>query len=175
MIERERKYRLTEREAERLRSRLEKLGTLLREERQETTVLKDRASHLKKGSYARVRKVAGRYDLTYKGPKQTSGKERWRTEYTMPLGPGPIFEMLELMGFRAGTFYVKDTTIYDVRGATVSVDRVEGIGWFCEIEVDDLETDLDLVAAELGLRDDDLEPRGYPTIAAEGARVRAAV
>jgi adenylate cyclase class 2 len=170
VIERERKYRLSETEAGRLRARLEQSGRLVRAERQETTVLKDRASHLKKGAYLRLRTVDGRAELTHKGPKQAQGKDKWRLEHTLALGDGPALELLERMGFRANTQYVKETAIFLFRGVLASVDQLEGIGWFCEIETSDLEKDLDAVADALGLRDEDLEPRGYPAIAAESAR-----
>jgi len=170
VIERERKYRLTEAEAGLLRARLEESGRLLREERQETIVLKDRASHLKKGAYLRLRTVDGRVELTHKGAKQAQGKDKWRLEHTLALGDGPALELLERMGFRPNTRYVKDTAIFLFKSVIVSVDRLEGIGWFCELETDDLEKDLDAVAELLDLSDDDFEPRGYPTIAAELAR-----
>lgn len=172
MIERERKYRLTETEAGRLRARLKRDGRPVRAERQETTVLKDRASHLKKGAYLRLRTVQGRVELTHKGPKQALGKDRWRMEHTIALGEGPALELLEELGFRPGTRYVKDTAIFHFCGVLVSVDHLEGFGWFCEIETHELETDLGAVAGLLDLSDEDLEPRGYPTIAAKAARQR---
>ena len=174
LIERERKYRLREADASRLRAHLEQVGKLVREERQDTIVLKDRASHLKKGAYLRFRTVDGRSELTHKGPKQAQGKDKWRIEHTISLGQGPALELLEKMGFRANTRYIKDTAIFLYRGVLVSVDRIGGIGWFCEMETDDLEKDLDAVAASLDLSDDSFEPRGYPTIAAEAARERIA-
>ena len=174
VIERERKYRLGEAAAARLRARLEEVARLVREERQDTIVLKDRASHLKKGAYLRYRTVEGRGELTHKGPKQEQGKDKWRLEHTVALGEGPALALLEKMGFRPNTRYVKDTAIFLYRSVLVSVDRIVGIGWFCEMETDDLETDLDAVAASLDLSDDSFEPRGYPTIAAEAARERTA-
>lgn len=175
MIERERKYRLGEAEAGRLRARLEEVARFVREERQDTVVLKDRASHLKKGAYLRFRTVdGGRVELTHKGPKQAQGKDKWRLEHTLALGEGPALELLEKMGFRANTRYVKDTAIFLYRGVLVSVDRIVGIGWFCEMETSDLEKDLDAIAAALELNEEAFESRGYPTIAAEAARERIA-
>ena len=174
VIERERKYKLGEAAAGRLRARLEEVARFVREERQDTIVLKDRASHLKKGAYLRFRTVDGRGELTHKGPKQAQGKDKWRLEHTVALGDGPALELLEKMGFRANTRYMKDTAIFLYRGVLVSVDRIVGIGWFCEMETDDLDKDLDAVAASLELNDEAFEPRGYPTIAAEAARERVA-
>jgi adenylate cyclase class 2 len=174
VIERERKYRLGEAEAARLRARLEEVGRFVREERQETIVLKDRASHLKKGAYLRFRTVDGRAELTHKGPKQAQGKDKWRIEHTLALGEGPALELLEKMGFRSNVRYVKDTAIFLYRSVLVSVDRIVGIGWFCEMETDDLEKDLDAIASSLELSDEAFESQGYPTIAAEAARERIA-
>lgn len=85
--------------------------------------------------------------------------------------------MLEALGLRPIIRYRKDSTIYSYRGALVSVDRLDGLGCFCEIEVADLESDLDAIANDLGLTADRFEPRGYPTLAAQAARSgsRAAV
>jgi adenylate cyclase class 2 len=174
VIERERKYKLGQAAAGRLRARLDEVGRFVREERQDTIVLEDRASHLKKGSYLRFRTVEGRAELTHKGPKQALGKDKWRLEHTVALGDGPALELLEKMGFRPNTRYVKDTAIFLYRGVLVSVDRIIGIGWFCEMETDDLEKDLDAVAAALELDDDAFETRGYPTIATEAAREKTA-
>jgi len=76
------------------------------------------------------------------------------------------------MGFRPAVRYRKDSRIFDYDEVIVSVDRLSGLGAFCEIEIADLEHDLDAVAAELGLDPDEYEPRGYPTMAAEEARER---
>ena len=94
----------------------------------ETIVLKDRASHLKKGAYVRFRSVDGRAELTHKGPKQMQGKDKWRFEHTLALGDGPALELLQKMGFRANTRYVKDTAIFLYRTVLVSVDRIGETG-----------------------------------------------
>ncbi|MEP6694571.1 MAG: CYTH domain-containing protein [Chloroflexota bacterium] len=165
VIERERKYRLSDTGAGRLRARLERDGRAVRSERQETIVLRDRASRLEKGAYLRFRTVGGRSQLTLKGPKHEVGKDKWRVEHTLGLADGPALELLAAMGFEPGTRYVKDTAIFVFRTVVVSVDRLAGVGRFCEIETDELEKDLDAVAEALDLRDEDLERRGYPRIA----------
>ena len=52
-------------------------------------------------------------------------------------------------------------------GVHVSLDDVDGIGRFCEIEAHDGEADLQAVADTLELRRESFEPRGYRTLAAE--------
>jgi adenylate cyclase class IV len=85
----------------------------------------DRASHLEEGAYLRLRTVQGRVELTHKGPKQALGKDRWRREHTVALGEGPALELLEELGFRPRTRYVKDTAIFRFRGVLVYVDHLE--------------------------------------------------
>ena len=163
-IEREVKYRLTAAQAATLHAHLARDARFLREETQDTTVFTDRAGLLREGSYLRLRTTAGRTELTLKGPKTGSGLDAWRTEHSVAVGPGPIFELLRLSGFVVRTRYVKRTRIYELRGALVYLDFVEALGWFCELETNDLDADLASVASALDLSDEDIEVRGYPVL-----------
>lgn len=163
-IEREAKYRLDAAQAARLRARLDRDGRFLREETQITTVFKDRAASLEEGEYLRLRTTGSRTELTVKGPKTGTGLAAWRMEHSVTLGSGPIVELLELIGFTVRVRYIKRTRIYSVQRALVFLDDIDHLGWFCEIEIDDLDMDLEAVRDALELRDDDLEPRGYPTL-----------
>ena len=165
LIERERKYRLSDADARALEDKLRDAGAKSRHEIQESIIFKDRASHLRKDTILRMRTVDGRRELTFKGPKKVKGLDKWREELNVEIGEGPALEILDAMGFRPGTRYMKDSLIFEYKKALVSIDRLEGIGYFCEIEVDDLDRDLDKVAEELGLDPDRYEPRGYPTLA----------
>lgn len=172
LIERERKYRLTDAAARALEATLRERGAKEHHEVQESIIFRDSDSRLKKDTLLRLRTVDGRRELTFKGPKKMLGLDKWREELNVDVGDGPILEVLLEMGFRPAVRYRKDSCIFDYDEVIVSVDRLSGLGAFCEIEVADLEHDLDAVAAELGLDPDEYEPRGYPTMAAEGARER---
>jgi adenylate cyclase class IV len=49
----------------------------------------------------------------------------------------------------------------------VSLDHLDGAGWFCEIEALTPEADIDAMAYDLGLRPRQLEPRTYSEIVDE--------
>lgn len=172
LIERERKYRLSEADAHALEVVLRSRGAKERHEIQESIIFRDRASHLKKDTLLRLRTVDGRRELTYKGPKRMKGLDKWREELNVDIGEGPILEVLGAMGFRPAIRYRKDSYIFEYNGALVSVDRLNGLGCFCEIEVADLDRDLDAVASELGLDATQYESRGYPTMVSEAAKAR---
>lgn len=166
-VERERKYRLTQEEAARLRAELRRIGTHERTENQENVLLVDRATRMKKGTILRIRTVDGRRDLTFKGKKRQDGLDKIRDEFTVAIGDGPLDDVLTALGLVPGLRYLKESAIFSFKGVIVSVDRVPDVGWFCEIEADDLTSDLGGIADQLGLTPDQFEPRGYPSMAAE--------
>ena len=172
LIERERKYRLTETAARALEASLRERGAKEHHEVQESIIFRDTASHLKKDTLLRLRTVDGRRELTFKGPKKMLGLDKWREELNVDIGDGPILEVLLEMGFRPAVRYRKDSRIFDYDEVIVSVDRLGALGVFCEIEVADLDHDLDAVALDLGFDPDQYEPRGYPTMASEAAKAR---
>ena len=174
MIERERKYRLTDTEAAALEARLDKLAKPLGRERQVTVVFRDKIGVLPKGTLIRYRDVDGKRELTVKGKKTQSGLDKMRFEWNVELGEGPILELLAALRITPQTRYVKDALRFDLDGLLVSVDRLEGLGIFCEIEAHDTTTDIDAAAKVLQLDRRCFEPRGYPSIAAEaeGTRLR---
>lgn len=172
MIERERKYRLTPVDAEALEARLDRLARPLGRELQETVVFADHVGVLPKGTLIRYREVAGRRELTVKGKKTQSGLDKTRKEWNVTLGDGPIFDLLAALRLKPGARYVKDAKRYEMNGMLVSVDRLDGLGVFCEIEAHDTSSDIDAVADLLALDRAWFEPRGYPSIAAEAAATR---
>ena len=172
LIERERKYRLTEAEARALETRLRGGGATERHEIQDSIIFRDREDRSKKDTILRLRTVDGKRELTFKGPKQTRGLDKYREELNVEVGEGPVVEVLDAIGYRPVIRYRKDSRIFEFEGVLVSIDRLNGLGAFCEIEVPDLEHDLDAVARDLGLQEESFEPRGYPTMAANAMKER---
>lgn len=152
--------------------RLEKVARSLGRERQQTVVFADRVGILPKGTLLRYRESDSRRELTLKGKKRNAGLDKTREEWNVELGEGPMFEVLAAIGLLPETRYVKDTARYELAGVVVSVDQLEGVGHFCEIEAHDFSTDLDAVASVLELDPVTFEARGYPSIAAEAAEAR---
>lgn len=173
MIERERKYRLGDEDASRLRRLLREIAVLVVRETQENIVFRDRASRLRKGTYLRLRTCGAKRELTYKGRKTQKGLDKSRLELTVQLGEGQVMKLLAAIGLQPHLRYVKETEIWAIDGVHVSLDEVAGIGRFCELEAHDESADIQAVADALSLRDEAWEPRGYPTLAALHAAQQA--
>lgn len=168
VIERERKYRISDEEATRLEARLRVGGRPIRIETQENVVLRDRATRLRKGTYLRLRTSASGREITFKGKKSSNGLDKSRLELTVSIGDGPLLELLDAIGLEPQIRYVKETAIWSLGGVLVSLDHIEGLGRFCELEAQVEDADLDAAARSLGLREESWEPRGYRTLV--GAR-----
>lgn len=171
MIERERKYRITDEDAVRLRELLAATASLVIREVQENVIYRDRATRLRKGTYLRLRSSGSKRELTFKGKKAMNGLDKSRVELTVAIGEGPLTELLSTIGLEPSLTYVKDTEIWAMSGVHVSLDEIEGVGRFCELEAHDENADLQAVADTLSLRQDAWEPRGYRTLTATTAPV----
>lgn len=167
MIERERKYRLSASDFERLKETLGRSARLERREIQETIHFAD-ASGRSESLNLRLRVVDERQELTVKGPRLEAGPSKVRMEHTVVLAgdPAPI---LAALGLAPTERYRKRTAIYALDGALVSLDEVDGLGRFCEIEAAD-DLTIQLVADRLALRGDSLEPRGYARLLRQRAK-----
>lgn len=74
-------------------------------------------------------------ELTYKGPK-VDEKTKTRIEYTADLGDiEPITAILESTGFKRVTTITKRRMFFDIDGITASIDDIDGIGQFIELEL----------------------------------------
>jgi adenylate cyclase class 2 len=121
----------------------------------------------------RIREIDGQPHVTYKGPRQP-GPIKIRPEIELPLGPNtaaPWLQIWEHLGFQVAAKVEKHRDVYQVeqegRSLTVTIDRVEKLGVFAEIErvVDSSEEaeaaqrDILALAERLGL--DRIERRSY--------------
>ncbi|HEY6203334.1 MAG TPA: class IV adenylate cyclase [Candidatus Limnocylindria bacterium] len=170
MLERERKYRLSIDESARLTAFLDRAGTLVRSEIQDNVRYAERNTP-GNGVDLRLRIVAGRQELTLKGPRLERGPSKVRQEWSVVVS-GDAGSFLEALGFAKVLTYRKRTSIYAIGGATVSIDEVEGLGLFCEIEATDDDV-IEAVVRELGLHARALEQRGYARLVKD-ARTAAA-
>jgi adenylate cyclase class 2 len=85
----------------------------------------------------RIRRVNGRYLLTYKGPRIDS-ETKTREEIEIPTKPG-IMEILDKLGFKEVGIVRKSRRIFKLRKFIVCLDRVEGLGEFIEVEAKEYE------------------------------------
>jgi len=83
----------------------------------------------------RIRSVSGETTLTYKGPKLGLGGIKAREEIIVCVGDGETLgEILLRLGFIRTAGVVKRRETYHAEGASVTLDEVEGLGPFVEIE-----------------------------------------
>lgn len=73
-------------------------------------------------------------ELTYKGPKLDE-KTKTRVEYSVGIDDiDDLTSILESLGFKSIAKVVKKRTFFDLRDITISIDDVEDVGLFLELE-----------------------------------------
>lgn len=98
--------------------------------------------------------------LTYKGPRM-GGRLKTRVEYEAGVD-GHIEHILESLGFRPSIRVRKHRIIYRGHGASVTLDTVEGLGCFVEVEVlDGGEEEVIGIIKMLGLNSGELVTESY--------------
>ncbi|KAF5085664.1 class IV adenylate cyclase [Methanoculleus horonobensis] len=82
-----------------------------------------------------------RYDdtgatVTYKGPKIRVGSAKAREEFNLAVADGETLEgILSRLGFRRAATVSKVREFYEMGDVTVTLDDVEGLGTFIEVEI----------------------------------------
>ncbi|MCE4600311.1 MAG: class IV adenylate cyclase [Desulfurococcales archaeon] len=101
----------------------------------------------------RVRIIDGtKYSLTYKGPRiDNRGDIKKRVEIIVEVSGGDIEKLLEEIGFKPMATVTKDRTYVELHGTTVTLDRVQRLGCFVEIEGDN-PAGIKQVVEELGVK-----------------------
>ena len=170
MIERERKYRIPDDVVDGLRKRLEGEGRWVRAGAEGDVFFDHPNLHLQDADRRlrlRFRDEGGVQELTYKSPRELHGVDKVRREITAVLVSGPIEELIAELGFRRIRKFVKLREVYILGEFEISLDHLDGAGWFCEIEALTPTADIDAMAFELGLPPRQLEPRTYSEIVDE--------
>jgi adenylate cyclase class 2 len=105
----------------------------------------------------RIRRIGEANFVTYKGPKRDA-QTKTRTEVEVPLGGGDAVaadfgRLLMHLGYRSVALVRKRRRVYHLRrdrfALEATLDTVEGVGTFAEIEIVAPETDLDAAKAVL--------------------------
>jgi adenylate cyclase class 2 len=170
VIERERKYAVPDFAVPDLRGRLEKDGRWVRAGAEGDVFFDHPSLHLQvedRRLRLRFRDEGGVQELTYKSPREMHGVDKVRKEITAVVVSGPIEELIAELGFRRIRKFVKLREVYVLGEFEISLDHLDGAGWFCEIEALTPTADIDAMAYELGLRPRQLEPRTYSEIVDE--------
>ncbi len=106
----------------------------------------------------RLRVSGGSYILTYKGPR-VGGTFKERVEVNVSVG-SEIRGVLEALGFTPALVVVKRRAYYERGDVIVSLDIVEGLGCFVEIESRRSEA-IASIMSELGLAWEDYVDKTY--------------
>jgi adenylate cyclase, class 2 len=175
MHEVEVKYRLTgSDEHERLRRRLTELGAVAAGSGDEQNQLYDRPDRSlgAHGQVLRLRVVDGGpgAKMTFKGPASFDGmvKSRREIEFSVSDAAGAA-ALLEALGYVPAVRYDKHRETWRLDDVEVTLDTLV-IGHFCEVEGP--AERITAVAAALGLREDQAESSGYPSLVARWQRDR---
>lgn len=143
-----------------VRARLTRQGVRMTRRRQERDVYYN-APHRDFGETDEALRV--RYDdagvtVTYKGPKIRLGSAKAREEFNLRVTSGETFEViLSRTGFLRAAEVSKVREFYEIGDVTVTLDDVEGLGTFIEIEIlteegeEDAARRIEAIAKELGV------------------------
>jgi len=86
----------------------------------------------------RLRSSDGVLELTYKGPRASAEGAKSMPEVTLRLqDAGSALELLDRLGFRRVALVRKRRSYYRVGAAIVTLDDVDGLGTFVELEAAD--------------------------------------
>jgi len=121
---------------EKVRRKLAELGAaLVSVEEQEDVYFEHPCRDLLASDEAlRLRVAGGRAELTYKGPRGP-GSAKSRLEVVVPVSDAAAARaLLELLGFREAVRVRKRRELYRLGDVEVSLDSVEGLGTFVELE-----------------------------------------
>ncbi|BBG24480.1 class IV adenylate cyclase [Sulfuracidifex tepidarius] len=141
MIEREVKLKLKSPSLEELEKLLERRSVKLDEEVQEDIYFNYKYRDFKDSDEAvRLRKSNNEYELTYKGPK-TGNYGKSREEITVRISEKDVQNIniiMERIGLYKAFTVKKTRKNFKIDSYIISLDRVEGLGDFVEVEGQDV-------------------------------------
>jgi adenylate cyclase class 2 len=158
----EKKYRIGNEEAKRLRGRLRAVGAETRGEEFEENTLYAGPGLEQGNRVLRLRRVAGRAVFTFKeSMASASGIKRRREDETTVESADALAAILEALGYTRAVVYEKRRETWLVAGVEVVIDELP-FGLFVEIEGDEES----IMEAERLLELDSaaVEPKSYPQL-----------
>lgn len=99
----------------------------------------------------------GSFELTYKGPRQ-AGAYKAREERTVRMADDPT-ALLRALGFRVAARLRKTRERHRLGALEVTLDHVEGLGWFAEVEATGADARAAEAAVQAALRELGLDGR----------------
>jgi adenylate cyclase class 2 len=161
-IETEKKYRLSVKRLGEITDQLHELGAEFRKEVFEVNYQHRGGDMDERGATLRLRKIGDFTVLTYKEKIKTDDGSKQRLEYETSVADVDAMEkIIERLGYRLTAVYEKRRKYWHLGDVEVVLDELP-FGNFMEIEgtLDAIEK----AEKQLGLKDLEHEPRGYPRL-----------
>ncbi|MGH9946609.1 MAG: class IV adenylate cyclase [Pyrinomonadaceae bacterium] len=161
-IETERKYRLGEKRLEEITARLNELGAEFVKEVFEVNYQHRGGEMDERGATLRLRKVGDFTVLTYKEKIKNESGAKQKIEFETTVSDVDATEqIIERLGYKLTAVYEKRRKYWQLDDAEVVLDELP-FGLFMEIE-GTIEA-IDKAEKNLGLKEIEREPRGYPRL-----------
>lgn len=130
---------------------------------EERSVLWDRAGALREqGCALRLRRYQGRTLLTWKGPRIEDPLLKIRPEVETEVADGAAMEgILSALGFEPAFTMVKSRSVWRLGELEACLDEAS---FGCYLELEGTREEIREAMARLGLREEQVEPRSYPTL-----------
>ncbi len=135
------KLKLNDRKIRGIRKNLINLGAVLKDKKEERDIYftAPHRDFIKTKECLRIRERGDYLELTYKGPttsKMLKRKQFWKPEINIPLenSKKEIKLLLELLNFNKVADFTKQRERFLLGKKTITIDKIEGLGYFLEIE-----------------------------------------
>ena len=161
-IETEKKFRLGEKRLDEITQKLVELGATFEKEVFEVNYQHRGGEMDERGATLRLRKIGDFTVLTYKEKVKGDNGAKRKIEYETNVSDVDAAEsIIERLGYRLTAVYEKRRKYWRLDEVEVVLDELP-FGLFMEIE--GTEDAIDRAAKQLGLKDIEHEPRGYPRL-----------
>lgn len=172
-IEIEKKYRLSAKRVTEITQRLVDLGANFVKEVFEVNFQHRGGEMDERGATLRLRKIGDFTELTYKEKIRSSSGAKQKIEYETTVADVEAMEaIIERLGYRLTAVYEKRRKYWQLGKVEVVLDELP-FGLYIEIEgaVEDIEK----AEKQLGLKEVEFEPRGYPRLTIKYGKVKNGV
>lgn len=161
-IETERKYRLSEKRLEEIVAKLNELGARFDKEVFEVNYQHRGGQMDERGATLRLRKIGDFSVLTYKEKVKNEAGTKQKIEFETSVSDVDATEkIIEHLGYKLTAVYEKRRKYWKLNDVEVVLDELP-FGLFMEIE--GTEETIEVAEKQLGLKDIEREPRGYPRL-----------
>ena len=172
-IETEKKYRLGPKRLEEITQKLVDLGGVFEKEVFEVNFQHRGGEMDERGATLRLRKIGDYTVLTYKEKVKSENGAKQKIEYETNVSDVDAAEkIIEHLGYRRTAVYEKRRKYWQLDDVEIVLDELP-FGLYMEIE--GTEDSISGAARRLGLKDIELEPRGYPRLTIKYGRMNGDV